>query len=127
MAGLASGLVPMYVGEISPTHLRGALGTLHQLSLVIGILVAQVSYGWKYLDHICPLLLLPLSVSFPHLMSRLSGSGSGFVPGFNVSVASPLLGDSHSSCSPVSVAAILSRKPSLPVHCVRAGGTCQDQ
>ncbi|XP_066450065.1 solute carrier family 2, facilitated glucose transporter member 4 isoform X2 [Eleutherodactylus coqui] len=40
--GLASGLVPMYVGEISPTHLRGALGTLHQLSLVIGILVAQV-------------------------------------------------------------------------------------
>ncbi|KAM4727457.1 solute carrier family 2, facilitated glucose transporter member 4 [Rhinophrynus dorsalis] len=41
-SGLASGLVPMYVGEISPTHLRGALGTLHQLSLVIGILVAQV-------------------------------------------------------------------------------------
>ncbi|XP_056409064.1 solute carrier family 2, facilitated glucose transporter member 4-like, partial [Hyla sarda] len=40
-SGLASGLVPMYVGEISPTHLRGALGTLHQLSLVIGILVAQ--------------------------------------------------------------------------------------
>uniref|UniRef100_A0A803JAY5 Solute carrier family 2, facilitated glucose transporter member 4 n=1 Tax=Xenopus tropicalis TaxID=8364 RepID=A0A803JAY5_XENTR len=41
-SGLASGLVPMYVGEISPTHLRGAMGTLHQLSLVIGILVAQV-------------------------------------------------------------------------------------
>ncbi|XP_074839186.1 solute carrier family 2, facilitated glucose transporter member 4 [Carettochelys insculpta] len=41
-SGLVSGLVPMYVGEISPTHLRGALGTLHQLALVIGILVAQV-------------------------------------------------------------------------------------
>ncbi|CAM5129597.1 unnamed protein product [Natator depressus] len=40
--GLVSGLVPMYVGEISPTHLRGALGTLHQLALVIGILIAQV-------------------------------------------------------------------------------------
>ncbi|XP_053318628.1 solute carrier family 2, facilitated glucose transporter member 4 isoform X1 [Spea bombifrons] len=41
-SGLASGLVPMYVGEIAPTHLRGALGTLHQLALVIGILIAQV-------------------------------------------------------------------------------------
>ncbi|XP_029437858.1 solute carrier family 2, facilitated glucose transporter member 4 isoform X1 [Rhinatrema bivittatum] len=41
-SGLASGLVPMYVGEISPTNLRGALGTLHQLGIVIGILVAQV-------------------------------------------------------------------------------------
>ncbi|CAM9846789.1 unnamed protein product [Lampetra planeri] len=40
--GLLSGFVPMYVGEISPTSLRGAMGTLHQLSLVIGILVAQV-------------------------------------------------------------------------------------
>lgn len=41
--GLTSGLVPMYVGEIAPTHLRGALGTLNQLAIVIGILVAQVS------------------------------------------------------------------------------------
>ncbi|KAF5907072.1 solute carrier family 2, facilitated glucose transporter member 4 [Clarias magur] len=40
--GLASGLVPMYVGEISPTSLRGALGTLHQLAIVTGILIAQV-------------------------------------------------------------------------------------
>ncbi|XP_006627496.1 solute carrier family 2, facilitated glucose transporter member 4 [Lepisosteus oculatus] len=41
-SGLASGLVPMYVGEISPTSLRGALGTLHQLAIVIGILLAQI-------------------------------------------------------------------------------------
>ncbi|XP_010725435.1 solute carrier family 2, facilitated glucose transporter member 1-like [Meleagris gallopavo] len=41
-SGLVSGLVPMYVGEIAPTHLRGALGTLHQLAVVIGILGAQV-------------------------------------------------------------------------------------
>lgn len=32
----------MYVGEIAPTHLRGALGTLNQLAIVIGILIAQV-------------------------------------------------------------------------------------
>ncbi|XP_062994717.1 solute carrier family 2, facilitated glucose transporter member 4 [Elgaria multicarinata webbii] len=41
-SGFASGLVPMYVGEISPTKLRGALGTVNQLAIVIGILIAQV-------------------------------------------------------------------------------------
>ncbi|KAM9362138.1 solute carrier family 2, facilitated glucose transporter member 1 [Symphorus nematophorus] len=41
-SGLSTGFVPMYVGEVSPTALRGALGTLHQLGIVIGILVAQV-------------------------------------------------------------------------------------
>uniref|UniRef100_W5MNH4 Major facilitator superfamily (MFS) profile domain-containing protein n=1 Tax=Lepisosteus oculatus TaxID=7918 RepID=W5MNH4_LEPOC len=40
--GLCTGLVPMYIGEISPTGLRGAFGTLHQLGVVLGILVAQV-------------------------------------------------------------------------------------
>uniref|UniRef100_A0A8C6KZQ8 Solute carrier family 2 member 1a n=2 Tax=Nothobranchius furzeri TaxID=105023 RepID=A0A8C6KZQ8_NOTFU len=40
--GLSTGFVPMYVEEISPTSLRGALGTLHQLGVVIGILLAQV-------------------------------------------------------------------------------------
>ncbi|XP_037683432.1 solute carrier family 2, facilitated glucose transporter member 1 [Choloepus didactylus] len=40
--GLTTGFVPMYVGEVSPTALRGALGTLHQLGIVIGILIAQV-------------------------------------------------------------------------------------
>uniref|UniRef100_A0A8B9HYX2 Solute carrier family 2 member 1 n=1 Tax=Astyanax mexicanus TaxID=7994 RepID=A0A8B9HYX2_ASTMX len=41
-SGLSTGFVPMYVGEIAPTTLRGALGTLHQLGIVIGILMAQV-------------------------------------------------------------------------------------
>ncbi|XP_032027933.1 solute carrier family 2, facilitated glucose transporter member 2 [Hylobates moloch] len=40
--GLISGLVPMYVGEIAPTTLRGALGTLHQLAIVTGILISQI-------------------------------------------------------------------------------------
>lgn len=42
-SGLSTGFVPMYVGEIAPTSLRGALGTLHQLGIVIGILMAQVN------------------------------------------------------------------------------------
>ncbi|KAM6976826.1 solute carrier family 2, facilitated glucose transporter member 1-like [Aplochiton taeniatus] len=41
-SGLSTGFVPMYVGEIAPTSLRGALGTLHQLGIVIGILMAQI-------------------------------------------------------------------------------------
>uniref|UniRef100_W5MKH5 Solute carrier family 2 member 2 n=1 Tax=Lepisosteus oculatus TaxID=7918 RepID=W5MKH5_LEPOC len=40
--GLSSGLVPMYIGEIAPTAYRGALGTLHQLAIVSGILISQV-------------------------------------------------------------------------------------
>uniref|UniRef100_A0A8C7WPG1 Solute carrier family 2, facilitated glucose transporter member 4 n=1 Tax=Oryzias sinensis TaxID=183150 RepID=A0A8C7WPG1_9TELE len=40
--GLAGSLTPMYVGEIAPTSLRGALGTLHQLGIVTGILIAQI-------------------------------------------------------------------------------------
>ncbi|KAK2850787.1 hypothetical protein Q5P01_007063 [Channa striata] len=41
-SGLSTGFVPMYVEEISPTSVRGALGTLHQLGVVLGILVAQI-------------------------------------------------------------------------------------
>lgn len=48
--GLSTGLTPMYVGEIAPTALRGAFGTLHQLGVVIGILVAQVRYCTNMLD-----------------------------------------------------------------------------
>lgn len=40
--GLYTGLTPMYVGELAPTALRGAFGTLHQLGVVVGILIAQV-------------------------------------------------------------------------------------
>ncbi|XP_062255957.1 solute carrier family 2, facilitated glucose transporter member 1 [Platichthys flesus] len=57
--GLCTGLTPMYVGEISPTAVRGAFGTLHQLGVVIGILVAQI-FGLESLlgsDHLWPLLL----------------------------------------------------------------------
>uniref|UniRef100_A0A8P4KDN4 Solute carrier family 2 member 3b n=1 Tax=Dicentrarchus labrax TaxID=13489 RepID=A0A8P4KDN4_DICLA len=57
--GLCTGLTPMYVGEISPTALRGAFGTLHQLGVVIGILVAQI-FGLEFLlgsDTLWPLLL----------------------------------------------------------------------
>ena len=40
--GLASGISPMYISEISPAHLRGRLVSLNQLAIVVGILMAQV-------------------------------------------------------------------------------------
>lgn len=40
--GLASGISPMYIAEISPAQLRGRLVSLNQLAIVLGILLAQV-------------------------------------------------------------------------------------
>uniref|UniRef100_A0A4W4HKW1 Major facilitator superfamily (MFS) profile domain-containing protein n=1 Tax=Electrophorus electricus TaxID=8005 RepID=A0A4W4HKW1_ELEEL len=57
--GLFTGLTPMYVGEVSPTPLRGAFGTLHQLGVVVGILIAQI-LGLEFLlgsEKLWPLLL----------------------------------------------------------------------
>jgi sugar porter (SP) family MFS transporter len=39
--GLASGISPMYIAEISPAKLRGRLVSLNQLAIVFGILLAQ--------------------------------------------------------------------------------------
>jgi sugar porter (SP) family MFS transporter len=40
--GLASAVSPMYIAEIAPAHLRGRLVAVNQLTIVIGILAAQV-------------------------------------------------------------------------------------
>lgn len=40
--GLASALSPMYIAEIAPSHIRGKFVSLNQMTIVIGILLAQV-------------------------------------------------------------------------------------
>ncbi|XP_015738299.1 solute carrier family 2, facilitated glucose transporter member 5 [Coturnix japonica] len=58
-AGLASNVVPMFVGELSPRNLRGAVGIMPQLFITIGILVAQILGLTSILGHVkgWPLLL----------------------------------------------------------------------
>src|SRR5579884_583996 len=40
--GLASNLSPMYIAEVAPAAMRGKLVSINQLTIVIGILLAQV-------------------------------------------------------------------------------------
>lgn len=40
--GFASAISPMYIAEIAPAHLRGRLVSINQLTIVIGILLAQI-------------------------------------------------------------------------------------
>jgi SP family sugar porter-like MFS transporter len=49
--GLASNLSPMYIAEIAPTHLRGRFVSLNQLTIVIGILAAQL-VNWQIAEYV---------------------------------------------------------------------------
>jgi sugar porter (SP) family MFS transporter len=41
--GMASNLSPMYIAEVAPAHMRGRLVSINQLTIVIGILAAQIT------------------------------------------------------------------------------------
>lgn len=44
--GIASGLSPMYIAEVAPTPVRGKLVALNQMTIVAGILAAQI-VNWR--------------------------------------------------------------------------------
>ena len=43
--GLFTGLVPLYITEVAPVHLRGGLGTFNQLAVTSGILLRFVDFS----------------------------------------------------------------------------------
>lgn len=49
--GVASALSPMYIAEMSPTAVRGRLVSLNQMTIVLGILAAQV-VNWLLADEV---------------------------------------------------------------------------
>ncbi|GAA5983191.1 hypothetical protein JCM11641_006841 [Rhodosporidiobolus odoratus] len=74
--GLASLIVPLYIGELSPTSLRGRLVTLNVVAITFGQVVAyllnlafqHVAHGWRYqvgLGAIPPFLQLCMLVYLP--------------------------------------------------------------
>ena len=48
--GLTSSLSPMYISEIAPAQMRGKLVAINQLTIVVGILVAQFVNWWLVRD-----------------------------------------------------------------------------
>ena len=44
--GVASVIAPAYIAEIAPAHVRGRLGSMQQLAIVLGIFVALLSDAW---------------------------------------------------------------------------------
>jgi sugar porter (SP) family MFS transporter len=49
--GIASNVSPTYIAEVSPAHLRGRLVSLNQLTIVVGILMAQI-VNWLIADRV---------------------------------------------------------------------------
>ncbi|XP_050227795.1 plastidic glucose transporter 4 [Mercurialis annua] len=72
--GISSAIVPLYISEISPTEIRGALGSVNQLFICIGILLALVAglplagnpLWWRIMFGVAavPAILLALGMAF---------------------------------------------------------------
>lgn len=72
--GVASFAVPLYISEISPPRVRGALVSLNQLAITIGIVLsyliddafAHLPHGWRYmfLIGIFPAMILGIGMLF---------------------------------------------------------------
>ncbi|MEF8843994.1 MAG: sugar porter family MFS transporter [Bacteroidales bacterium] len=72
--GVASYTVPLYISEISPTHVRGALVSINQLAITVGIFVSYLvdlgfagyeeGWRWMFLVGLVPSLVLFIGMFF---------------------------------------------------------------
>lgn len=42
MAGIALSVLPMYLGEITPRHIRGSIGQFNSVLICLGVFTGQV-------------------------------------------------------------------------------------
>ena len=90
--GGASILSPMYVAEVSPPSLRGRMGTLYQLSIVIGVLISYcinyllrnagaANWRWMFMTGVVPsaifFLLLLRAPETPRYLFLAGREGEG--------------------------------------------------
>lgn len=72
--GVASYTVPLYISEISPTHVRGALVSINQLAITVGIFTSYLvdlgfanfeeGWRWMFLVGLLPSLILGIGMFF---------------------------------------------------------------
>ena len=72
--GLASYTVPLYISEISPTQARGALVSINQLAITIGVFLSYIAglsfanfeegWRWMFLAGLIPSLILTVGMFF---------------------------------------------------------------
>ncbi|XP_065882116.1 sugar transporter ERD6-like 6 [Euphorbia lathyris] len=65
--GIISYTVPVYIAEIAPQNLRGALGSVNQLSVTIGIMIAYVLGLFVQWRILAVLGILPCTILIPGL------------------------------------------------------------
>lgn len=81
--GLNTALVPMYLSEIATVNLRGALGTVSQLGVTVGLLISQILglkeilgtkdywpflFGFAFVPAILQLIMLPFCPESPRYL-----------------------------------------------------------
>src|SRR6056297_423865 len=72
--GVASYTVPLYISELSPTHVRGALVSINQLAITVGIFASYLvdlgfanfeeGWRWMFLVGLIPSLILGIGMFF---------------------------------------------------------------
>ncbi|EGG02384.1 uncharacterized protein MELLADRAFT_44903 [Melampsora larici-populina 98AG31] len=91
--GLNTVLVPIYLSEISPVAIRGSIGVMNQLGIVIGILASQVvsmplakPFIWRWIFVISgcinafQLVIAPLMIESPKWAMEQEAKRAGILP-----------------------------------------------